>query len=122
MTVATTTFDLDAFARAYADWDVDALLALYADGVELVQIDREHPPSAPLVRRGKDMLRGMAEHCAGAGVRATVDHAVAGDRRAAFTITCEFPGGRRVVANSIVELEGGRIVREHDVVSGDPRE
>ena len=122
MTVQSATkFDVEEFARAYAQWDNDALLALYADDMELVQVDRDHPPSAPRVLHGKEVLRGMLEHCAAAGVKATVDNAVAGDGRAAATITCEFPGGRKVLANAIFEIDDGRIVREHDVLSGDPK-
>lgn len=122
MTVKTTpALDLDTFKRAYEEWDIDALLALYADDVEVVQIDRESPPNSPRVRHGKDVLRGMFEHCAAAGVRATVANLVPGEDRAAATITCEFPGGRKVVANSILELEDERIVRERDVQAGDPK-
>ena len=116
-----TAFDIDAFRRGYEEWDIDALLSLYADDVELIQIDRDNPPSAPRTRHGKDMLRGMLEHCAAAGVKASVDNTVADGQRAAATVTCEFPGGRKVVANGIFELDNGRIVRERDVVSGDPR-
>jgi hypothetical protein len=42
--------------------------------------------------------------------------------RTAATITCEFPGARKVVGNSILELERGRIVRELDVQSGHPKQ
>jgi ketosteroid isomerase-like protein len=120
MTVKTsTTFDLEAFRRGYEEWDIDALLALYADDVELIQIDRDNPPSAPRVRHGREVLKGMFEHCAAAGVEATVENAVAGEGRAAATVTCEFPGGRRVVANAMLELRDGRIVREREVVAGD---
>jgi ketosteroid isomerase-like protein len=122
MTVRTSTaFDVDTLRRGYEEWDLDALLGLYADDVELIQIDRDNPPSSPRARHGKEMFRGMFEHCAAAGVRATVENAVAGEDRAAATITCEFPGGRKVMANAILELEQGRIVRELDVVSGDPK-
>ena len=122
MGVATSTsFDLEAFKRGYEGWDIDALLALYADEVELTQLDRDNPPSAPRVRHGKEIFRGMFEHCAGAGVKATVENAVVGEHRAAATVTCEFPGGRKVVANGIFELEDGRIVRERQVLSGDPK-
>jgi ketosteroid isomerase-like protein len=123
MTVKTsTTFDLEAFRRGYEEWDVEALLDLYADEVELIQIDRDNPPSSPRVRHGNDVFKGMFEHCAAAGVKATVEHGVAGEDRAAATVTCEFPGGRKVVANAILELRDGRIVRERDVLAGDPRE
>ena len=122
MTVKTrTAFDLETLRRGYEEWDVDALLGLYADEVELIQIDRDNPPSSPRTRHGKDVFRGMLEHCAAAGVTATVENAVADGERAAATITCEFPRGRRVMANAIFELEQGRIVRELDVLSGDPK-
>jgi ketosteroid isomerase-like protein len=122
MTVKTATaFDIEEFRRAYEEWDVESLLGLYADDVEIVQIDRDHPPSAPRVRQGKDVLRGMFEHCAAAGVKATVENTVVDDRRAAATVTCEFPGGRKVLANGIFDIDNGRIVRERDVVSGDAK-
>lgn len=122
MTVKTSTsFDLDAFRRGYEEWDIDALLALYADEVELIQIDRDNPPSSPRVRHGKEVFRGMFEHCAAAGVKATVENAVAAEDRAAAIVTCEFPGGRKVVANAILELRDGRVVRERDVQAGDQK-
>jgi hypothetical protein len=123
MTVQTTTtaFELAEFKRAYEEWDVDTLVGMYAADFELIQIDRDNPPSSPKVRTGKQMLRGMLEHCAAAGVRASVEHGVSGSERAAATITCEFPGGRKVIANGILELEDGLIVRERDVLSGDPK-
>jgi ketosteroid isomerase-like protein len=122
MTVKTSTaFDLEAFKRAYEEWDIETLLALYADEVELTQIDRDNPPSSPRVRHGKDAFKGMFEHCAGAGVTARVENLVAGDGRAAATVTCEFPGGRKVIANAILEIADGRIVRERDVTAGDQK-
>jgi ketosteroid isomerase-like protein len=121
MTVKTSAaFDPEALKRGYEQWDIEALLGLYADDVELIQIDRDNPPTSPRVRHGRDVLKGMFEHCAAAGVRATVENVVAGSQRAAATITCEFPGGRKVVANSILEIEDGRIVVERDVQAGDP--
>jgi ketosteroid isomerase-like protein len=122
MTIKTSTsFDLEAFRRGYEEWDIEALLALYADDVELIQINRDNPPSAPRVRHGKDVFKGMFEHCAAAGVSATVEHEVSSDDRAAATVTCQFPGGRKVVANAMLELDDGRIAREHHVESGDPK-
>ena len=121
MTVKTTaTFDVDTFKRGYQEWDIEALLGLYADDVELVQIDRDNPPSAPRVRHGQDVFKGMFEHCAAAHVKASVDNLIAAEDRAAATITCEFPGGRKVIANAIFDLDDGRIVRERDVLAGDP--
>jgi hypothetical protein len=123
MTVSTrTSFEVETFKRAYEEWDVETLLGLYAEELELIQIDRDNPPSSPRSRHGKEVLRGMLEHCAAAGVVATVENTVAGEERAAATITCMFPGGRKVLANAILEIEDGRIVRELDVLSGDPKQ
>jgi ketosteroid isomerase-like protein len=119
---SATSFDIDTFKRTYEEWDIEALLEHYADDVELVQIDRDNPPSSPRIRYGKDVFRGMFEHCAAAGVKATVDNGVADGDRAAATITCEFPGGRKVMANSMLALERGRIVRELNVLSGDSKQ
>ena len=122
MTVQTgTSFDVETLKRGYEEWDIEALLDLYAEDFELVQIDRDHPPSAPRALRGRDVLRGMLEHCAAAGVKASVENPVASEQRAAATITCEFPGGRKVLANAILEIADGRVVRELDVLSGDPK-
>ncbi len=107
-----TAFDIDAFKRGYEQWDIDALLSLYADDVEQIQMDDATPPSAPGVHRGKQRLEQMFRHCAGHGVKATVENTVAGEHRAAATVTCEFPTGRRVVANAILDLRDGKIVRE----------
>jgi ketosteroid isomerase-like protein len=123
MTVKSrTSFDLDALKRGYEEWEIEGLLELYADDVELTQIDRDNPPSSPRVRHGKEVIKGMFDHCAAAGVTATVENLVADHNRAAATITCEFAGGRKVVANSILEIEDGRIVRERDVQAGDPKQ
>src|SRR5215204_6572999 len=62
MTVETmTAFNIAAFRRAYEQWDVEILLNMYADNVEIVQIDRDNPPSLPKVRHGKESLKGMFE-------------------------------------------------------------
>jgi ketosteroid isomerase-like protein len=123
MTVSTgTSFQVETFKRAYEEWDVETLLDLYADELELIQIDRDNPPSAPRRRHGKDVLRGMLEHCAAAGVVATVENTVAGEDRAAATVACEFPGGGKVVANAIFEIRDGCIVREREVLAGDQKD
>jgi ketosteroid isomerase-like protein len=117
--MSKTKFDGDLYKRAYEAWDIPALLGLYDDGIELTTVSGDNPPSSPRVQRGKEVFEGMFEHCKSAGVKATIENLVVNNDRAAATVTCEFPGGRKVVANSILELRDGVIVREHDVASGD---
>ena len=70
----STSLDVEVLRRGYEEWDIDALLSLYADEIELIQMDRDNPPSAPRVRHGTEMFKGMFEHCAAAGVKATVEN------------------------------------------------
>ena len=114
-----TSFDLDAYTRGFEAWDAETVLAMYADDIALIQIDRDHPPSTPRVSHGKEMLQGIMQYGASAGVKITVESAVAGSERAAATFTCTFPDGRNVVANAILDLQDGRIVRHHEVAVGD---
>jgi len=55
-TETNTEFDLDAFVRGWGSWDLDALLSTYAEDVEMVQVDRDNPPSAPRVRSGRETV------------------------------------------------------------------
>jgi len=118
-TDTTTSFDLDSYIHGFEEWDADTVLDMYADDVELIQIDRDHPPSSPRVSHGKEMLRGIMTYGAGAGVKITAESAVADQERAAATFTCTFPDGRNVVANAILDLRDGHVVRHHEVAVGD---
>ena len=111
-TQTTSAFDISEFQRGYEQWDIEALLATYADDVEQTLMDDGAPPSSPAVHTGKAPLEQMFRHCKEHGVRATVTNPVVGVDRAAATVTCEFPTGRKVVANVILELRDGRIARE----------
>jgi ketosteroid isomerase-like protein len=107
-----TRFDIEVYKRAYEQWDVETLLSLYADDVEQIQMDDATPPREPGTYRGKERLEQMFRHCKENGVKATVENPVPGDERAAATVTCAFPTGRKVVANVILDLRDGRIARE----------
>jgi SnoaL-like domain len=119
MTAQTQTrFDFDHLKRSMESWDVEALLELYADDVEQIEMDDATPPAAPRVRHKSDLV-GIFRHCHDAAIDISLDNPVVGDDRLACTITCRFDGGRRVVANSIMDLRDGRIVRQLDVQARD---
>ena len=119
---APTRFDTDGFARAFDTWDIPALLAHYADDVELTMVTPDNPPGRPLAHRGKEPLRKMWEHALAAGARVGIRKSVVGGDAAAFTFDCEFPGNHVVVANVLVDLAEGLIVRQHEVMVGAPVE
>lgn len=121
MSVTTTTgFDLAAFKQAVeSGWDVPALLPHYDADAEYVTVDKNNPPSSPRVRRGRAAIGEYLSQAASHGVRSRIEHAVVGDDRAGLTFQCRYPEGTRVTCNSMLELEGGLIVRQTDVQAWD---
>jgi ketosteroid isomerase-like protein len=115
---AQTRFDFDLLKRSFESWDVETLLDLYDDEVEQIEMDEVTPPAAPRVRH-KDELRQIFENGCRAGVKIGVDNPVVGEDRVACTFTCAFDDGRRIVANSIIDVRDGRIVRQFDVQARD---
>jgi ketosteroid isomerase-like protein len=113
-----TRFDFDLLKRSFESWDLDSLLALYDDDVEQIEMDEVTPPAAPRTRH-KDDLRQIFQNGCNAGVRISVDNPVLGEDRLACTFTCAFDDGRRIVANSIIDVRDGRIVRQFDVQARD---
>jgi ketosteroid isomerase-like protein len=119
MSVHTQTrFDLDLLKRSFEAWDLDTLLDLYHEDVEQIEMDEVTPPAAPRVR-SKSELRQIFENGCKAGVKISLDNPVPGEDRVACTFTCAFDDGRRVVANSILDIRDGRIVRQFDVQARD---
>ena len=115
---AQTQFDLDLLKRSFESWDLDTLLDLYDEDVEQIEMDEVTPPAAPRKRTKAELRQVFANGCK-AGVKISVDNQLAGDDRCACTFTCAFDDGRRVVANSILDIRDGRIVRQFDVQARD---
>ena len=116
---AETSFDIDALKQAFEASDVDKVLEFYSSDLEHIEIDAGAPPKSPRTSDFEHIgnaLRGAAQ----AGIKLGMDNVVAGPDRAAATITCVFPDGRRLVSNTIYDLKGGRIARQFDVQVTDP--
>lgn len=119
---AKTKFDIEALKRAYEQWDIEAMRALYADDFEQIEMDHVTPPSAPR-RRTKADIEGIFERAPKNGIKISVDNPVVGENRAACTFTCDLPSGKSVIANSILDIRDGQIVRQFDVqVMDEPSE
>jgi ketosteroid isomerase-like protein len=113
-----TRFDFDLLKRSFESWDLEPLLDLYDDDCEQLEMDEATPPAAPRVRH-KDDLRQIFQNGRNAGVKISVENPVVGEDRVACTFTCAFDDGRRIVANSIIDVRDGRIVRQFDVQARD---
>jgi hypothetical protein len=65
-------------------------------------------------------MRGAMESMGKNGVTVRLENPVVGQDRAACTLSCNFPDGRRMMSNTIYELEDGKVVRQLDIQVTDP--
>jgi hypothetical protein len=87
---------------------------------ELVQIDRDNPPSSRACAKAGRSSKGDARALRrrrGRGERREHDR---GARPSRPHHHLRVPGGRKVIANGTLELEDGRIVREQDRLAATP--
>lgn len=111
MSLAQTKQVFETFKRAAEAKNLAALVELYADNAELVDINKRQPPGAPMRLRGRDELRKMYE-----GVPKELEHhigdEVLSDDKMAFSYRCHYPNGQEVFGVHICEVRDGKITRE----------
>jgi len=112
-------FDMEGLKKAFEAGDVDGVLEFYAEDLDHIEVDEGAPPRSPR-RTGADYIRSAVAGATQAGIKLRLENPVVGTDRAACTITCEFPDGRRLLSNTIYDLRDGKIVRQLDVQVMDP--
>lgn len=115
----TATFDTEALRRAEEGADAEGLLALIADDAVIESIDSEHPPSSPLVLRGKDEIATFLRDTASRDMKHRVDGLVQQGDVVAFTVNCEYPDGTRVLCMASARISDGKIVRQTNLQAWD---
>ena len=117
--MAQAQFDIEALKRAFEAREAGKVLEFYSSDLEHIEIDAGAPPNSPR-KSGTEYIGNAIEGAAQAGITLHMENPVVGENRAACTITCEFPDGRRLVSNTIYDLRDGKIVRQLDVQVTDP--
>jgi hypothetical protein len=101
-----------AYARAIEGRDPSLLISLYREDCEHILINRNAPPSRPIVLRGRAAVAAMWEEDCGRDMTHRVESIIATHDRLAFYMTCQYPDGTRVAGMGTSELQDGVIVRE----------
>jgi len=109
-TTATPAFDTEALRRGIEGHDAAALLSLYADDAELRIVDRNTQPSHPMVKHGRDEISAMLNDVYGRDMTHKLEQVVVQGDHVAYTESCEYPDGVRVLAGSMLSLRDGKIV------------
>ena len=117
----TTSFDLSRLTRGIETRDAAEQLALYAPDATVTIADPNDQPSSPRVLRGHEQIGPWLEDTYGREMSHSVENAVHDDQGAAFTVSCRYPDGTRVLCATVLSLAGGRIDEQTIVQVWDER-
>ena len=95
--------------------DAALLASLYHKGVEFRIVNRNNPPSRPLVLNGRDAVRRMLEDLCAREMTHEVIRSVAGADSIAYGIECRYPDGCQVIGLNLATVKDGLIVSEISV-------
>ena len=121
MTEQKTTSGLyfEALRQAAQHNDAEALANLYAEGAEVLIVNRETPPSSPHVLRGREQIAEFLRDVCGRDIKSRIEAEVIGEERVAFNEACQYPDGTRVLSATTLEVQGDKIARQVSVEAWD---
>jgi hypothetical protein len=108
--------DFGALRRGIEGCDPDLILGFYAEDAKLSIVNPGVPQASPFELRGKAEIAKHLRAVFGQGVSHRVEREEDGVR---FREVCEYPDGSRVVVETTLEMRGGKIFRQVDVVARD---
>ena len=110
-TAASSTFDRQTLRRALES-DASSLLSLYADDAELRIVDHNTQPSRPRVLHGRGEIGEMLDDVYSRDMSHKLEECIVQGDRAAFSESCRYSDGVRVLSESMVTLRDGKIVEQ----------
>ncbi|MBM7091854.1 nuclear transport factor 2 family protein [Streptomyces sp. NPDC012461] len=108
-TSAGPAFDNDTLRRGIEADNAEVLLSLYADDAELRIVDHTAQPSHPKVLRGRDEIAAMLDDVYSRDMTHKLEQCVVQGDHAAYSESCRYPDGVRVLSESMLSLRDGRI-------------
>ncbi|MFD7131245.1 nuclear transport factor 2 family protein [Streptomyces sp. NPDC059894] len=109
-TAAGSAFDTETLRRGIEGDTAATLLSLYADDAQLRIVDHQTQPSRPKVLRGRDEIAEMLDDVYSRDMTHRLEDCVVQGDRAAYSESCRYSDGVRVLAESMVSLRDGKIV------------
>ncbi|GHI03751.1 hypothetical protein AQI88_09205 [Streptomyces cellostaticus] len=107
-----TAFDTETLRRGIEGSTGDTLLSLYTDDAEIRIIDRNTQPSHPKVLHGRGEIREMLDDVYSRDMTHKLDQCIVQGDRAAYSESCQYADGTRVLAESMVTLRDGKIAEQ----------
>jgi hypothetical protein len=111
-TATGSAFDTETLRRGIEGTTGNTLLSLYADDAEIRIIDRNSQPSHPKVLHGRIQIAEMLDDIYRRDMTHKLEQCVVQGDHAAFTESCMYGDGTRVLAESMITLRGGKIAEQ----------
>ncbi|MER6414370.1 nuclear transport factor 2 family protein [Streptomyces humidus] len=111
-TPAGSAFDTETLRRGIEGRTPTALLSLYADDAELRVVDHQAQPSHPRTLHGRDEIARMLDDVYSRDMTHKLEECVIQGDRAAYSESCRYPDGVRVLSESMITLRDGKIVEQ----------
>lgn len=106
---------LEALRSGYRDRDAAKVASVYAEDVEITIVNRNNPPSRPLVVRGRKAFMSLIEDICSREMTHQIERVVVGEGSLAYRVACRYPDGCKVVGLYMAAIKDGRIVNESSV-------
>jgi hypothetical protein len=112
-----TALDLETLRLGIERCDPDLLIDFYAEDARLSIVNADAPHTSPFVLSGKAEIAKHLRVTFGPETSHRVEREAAiGNDRMTFWEACEYPDGSRVLVETTLEVNAGKIVRQVDVV------
>ncbi|WP_432155232.1 nuclear transport factor 2 family protein [Streptomyces sp. bgisy153] len=111
-TATGSSFDSETLRRAVEGNTGNNLLSLYADDAELRIVDRNSQPSHPTVLHGRGEIARMLDDVYSRDMTHRMEGCVVQGDRAAYSESCEYADGVRVLSESMITLRNGKIAQQ----------
>ncbi len=108
--------DFEALRHSIERGDLDLMLGFYAEDAELSIVNATAQRSSPFELRGKAEIAKYLRAVFGQKTSHRVEEEVVGEERVTFRDACEYPDGSRIMIETKLEVHGGKIVGQVDVV------
>ncbi len=111
----TTASVCETLKRAIEGRDAELAASLYADDAEILIVNRNYPPSKPLVRKSREQVLALYKDVCSREMTHKITGIVVGEDGFALRESCLYSDGCRVLRQAIVELRDGKIARQFSV-------
>ncbi|MER6329391.1 nuclear transport factor 2 family protein [Streptomyces sp. NPDC014983] len=111
-TATGSGFDTETLRRGIEGNTGNTLLALYADDAEIRIVDRNTQPSHPKILHGRGEIAEMLDDVYRRDMIHKLERCVVQGDHAAFTESCQYGDGTRVLAESMITLRDGKIAEQ----------